>query len=474
LPEHSDLKEHTPSPPTVFPISLISERIQNPATAKMATAQVSYAPDLKKFLKTLNSKKPEASVAQLAALLKRRQITGPEPCATATAYTLLQVVAQSKWTDVDTLLSNVEEAGRRLSAAQPHERTIANMTRRILATIRNEAEEDRADDVVGDNSTTVTGASTPQRQQRGPTGGEESPRSPPSRDASVPRTLFNLLAPTPPQPAGATFEGLAPKSKAAPAAVVEARSRKMREDEVHKLKVEVVECIQEFRDEIESVVEMISGMTDIPLYPRDAVLLFDPSPAVERLILRIASKKKFAVYLAASPTVHSTKATTPETADGSRTAVFRRKLVAAGVMVVTLKTSSMMAYMPRITKVFLDAHAVAADGGFIAGSGAGVVARAAAVHGRPVFVIAGVYQLSPDTPHDRQEWVAPGSGAARVGFSNGALVQRVRVRSPDTEWVDGSMVDIYVTSLGMHSREQLREVIADTYNETSARDAGGD
>jgi hypothetical protein len=33
----------------------------------MASTQVSYAPDLKKFLKTLSGKKPDASISQLAA-----------------------------------------------------------------------------------------------------------------------------------------------------------------------------------------------------------------------------------------------------------------------------------------------------------------------------------------------------------------------------------------------------------------------
>jgi translation initiation factor eIF-2B subunit beta len=422
------------------------------------------------------------------SLLKRRQISGPEPCATATAYTLLQVVAQTKWTDVDTLLASVEAAGRRLEAAQPHERTIANVMRRILAMIRNEADEDRADDVVGDTSATVTGASTPQvpaqsslaaaegDSNNNNNGDEDHAHRSPSRDASIPRTLFNLLAPTPPQPATATFEGLTPRAKKpVAAAVARARARTMREDEAHRLRIEIMECIQELRDEIESVVEMISGVADVPLHPRDAVMLYDPTPAVERLILRAASKKKFSVFLAAPPMPTPAKSAptvsaTPD-ADPSRIAAFRRKLAAAGVPAVVLRTSSVMAYMPRITKVFLDAHAVAADGGFVASPGAAAVARAASVYGRPVFAVAGVYQLCPDSPRHRDEWVGAGSGAVGAGFGSGSLVERVRVRTPAAEWVDGGMVDIYITSIGMHSREQLREVIADTYRETSAREA---
>ena len=93
------------------------------------------------------------------------------------------------------------------------------------------------------------------------------------------------------------------------------------------------------------------------------------------------------------------------------------------------------------------------------------------MHGRPVFVVAGVFKLCPQTPLHRDEWIAPGAGAAAAAaarFADGDFVSRVRVSRPDTEWVDGDLVDIYVTSLGMHSREQLREVVADTYREASS------
>ncbi|GKT44941.1 translation initiation factor eIF-2B subunit gamma [Colletotrichum spaethianum] len=104
----------------------------------MATLKPS-AGDLERYLKTLKD--------QPSRLLKRRQIQGSELCAIATAHILLQVVAKAKWTDVDSLLEKVQQIGLRLIAAQPKELVVGNIVRRVLSLIRDEAAEDRNEDI---------------------------------------------------------------------------------------------------------------------------------------------------------------------------------------------------------------------------------------------------------------------------------------------------------------------------------------
>ncbi|KAJ3493747.1 hypothetical protein NLG97_g4536 [Lecanicillium saksenae] len=103
----------------------------------MPSVSAGYAPDLDKLIKSLKGQPLDASVESLLSLLKRRQIKGSEPCAIATAHILLQVVARSKWQDVDVLIDNVSQVGRRLVKAQPTELAIGNIVRRVLGLIRD-------------------------------------------------------------------------------------------------------------------------------------------------------------------------------------------------------------------------------------------------------------------------------------------------------------------------------------------------
>ncbi|CAK7237552.1 GCD complex subunit gcd7, partial [Sporothrix curviconia] len=80
------------------------------------------------------------------SLLKRRQIRGPEPCALVTAHVLVQVVAKSKWRDVDQLLDRVFQTGRKLVDAQPQELVLGNIVRRVQGLIWDEAATDRTDE----------------------------------------------------------------------------------------------------------------------------------------------------------------------------------------------------------------------------------------------------------------------------------------------------------------------------------------
>ncbi|WZH43860.1 Translation initiation factor eif-2b subunit beta [Fusarium acuminatum] len=413
----------------------------------MAPLSTGYAPDLEKYLRSLKGQALESSVESLVSLLKRRQIKGSEPCAVATAHILLQVVARSKWFNVDSLIDNVSRIGRRLVEAQPKELVIANIVRRVLGLIRDEAAEDRNE-----------GASeTPSDAQITPTDAVPNPDAlahqwPPStygKQDSAGDYITNMTTPG----------ELAPSSQGSPLGLsgTSTPSWKAPSAQVHALRSEVIDGIEEIKDEISQVDDQIASLAEVQIHPGDYVLVHQPSPTVERFILRAALKRRFTVLIATEPP----KKHTPEV----QHAGFRKKLQSAGISVINIMNGGLMAYMSRVDKVILGARAIVANGGVVADAGAAAVARAAKEQGNAVIVLSGVYKLSPENPFNEDALIEWGDSASFVNFADGHMVNSVEVRTAITELVPPELIDTYITNLGTHSRDHLSSLIADHYKQ---------
>jgi translation initiation factor eIF-2B subunit beta len=201
----------------------------------------------------------------------------------------------------------------------------------------------------------------------------------------------------------------------------------------------VIDGIEEIKDEISQVDDLIAAVADVQIHPGDYVLVHQPSPTVERFILRAAAKRKFTVLLASE----APRKGVPQ----SKHASFIKKLSGAGIPVITLMNGGMMAYMSRVNKVILGARAVVANGGVVADSGAAAIARAAKEQGNAVVVLSGIYKLSPENPFDEASLVEWGDSAGYVSFADGPLVSGVEVRSALTEVIPAECVDTYITNL---------------------------
>ncbi|KAL2204148.1 nagb/rpia/CoA transferase-like protein [Sarocladium strictum] len=439
----------------------------------MPSVSAGYATDLGQYLKSLRGQPLEASVETLISLLKRRQIKGSEPCAVATAHILLQVVAKSRWNDVDTLLENVSKTGRKLVEAQPNELVVANITRRVLGLIRDEAAEDRNEP----SSETASEFNTPTEAVQNPSslahhwppstytkqdsGGDyisSITRTPPRpgplqsySSVNVPKSLFHLLAASPPADTDSMTQG-SPFGTGA-----STPNWKTTSSQVHALRSEVIDGIEEIKDEISQVDDQIAALAEVQIHPGDYVLIHYPSPTVERFILRAALKRKFTVLIAVEPP----RKIDPENPFKS----FRNKLSSAGIQVINIMNGGLMAYMSRVDKVILGARYVLANGSVISDAGAAAVARAAKEHGNAVITLSGVYKLSPEHAFDEESVIEWADSANYVNFSDGALVNGVEIRSAVTELVPPELIDTYITNLGTHSRDHLSSVIADHYKQ---------
>ena len=441
-------------------------------------------------------------------LLKRRQIAGPEACALATVNILLQVVAKGRWADVDQLMDNVQRVGRKLVATQPRELVIGNIVRRVLRLIRDEAVEDRTGDAENSDiqaTPSIEYAASPPRLARQPTLTASS-----SFLAS--QAMLNLLSAEPLADSwSVTGSGTSTPTGRGPQVA----------SNVHALRSEVIEAIEELKDELHQADDQIAGFAEVQIHPSDyvrffffffffsasapgatdarvfslislrQVLVYQPSPTVERFLIKAAAKRRFTLFLCGESTARRS--------EEAPYANLRKKLASAKVKTVRITSSGVAAYMPKVNKVVLDARAITAAGGVLADSGAEMVARAAHELGKPVIVLGGVFKLSCESPDDPSTLVDWGDPAGLVDFSDGAIVSGADVENAVTDYIRPEFVDIYLSNLyvthilsptsltragsttgslvaeallanrrvshrrGPHSRDHLQSIIADHY-----------
>lgn len=367
------------------------------------------------------------------SLLKRRQIRGAESCAIATAHILLQVVAKDKWIDVDQLIGRVQLIGRRLVTAQPHELVIGNIVKRVLGLIRDEAEQDRNDNGV-DTPPNATPSlppaslppaiSTPERLVR--------PLSL-TTAGSFARTqsMFTLLS-------DPDFDS-SPTSTPRLGSGASTPQRHPVSTNVHALRSEVIDGIEEIMDEIRQVDEQVQAYAEIVIHPGDYILVHQPSRTVQKFLMRAATKRKFTLFLVVDPS----EAATADDAYAS----LRKSLSSGGSTVVNIMNVGLMAYMSKVNKVILGARAITRKGGVVVDAGAAVIARAAREQGRTVIVLGGVYKLNPDSRYHDEAFIEWGDPSKYVNFADGEMVEQVRVKNALAEFVPTELVNTYITNL---------------------------
>lgn len=421
----------------------------------MAPSHAGYAPNLEKFIKSLKGQSLDASVEGLISLLKRKQVRGSEGCAIATARILLQVVAKSKWSDVDQLLDTVQRVGRRLAQAAPRELVISNIVRRVLGLIRDEAREDRNGNEFGTDSVSdIQSISTdhvPALPKPGVVAAPVRPALMATNSFHFSKSLFNLLSAESTTTTGSTTTG----SPTTPVSGAFTPISGGLTASVHALRSEVIDGIEEIMDEISQVADQIASFAEVQIHPGDYILVHRPSPTVERFLIRAAAKRQFTVLIASS--------TPPKGGSDAPYASLRKKLNAARVKTINVMSSGLVAYMPKVNKVVMGASAVLPNGAIISDGGSGLVARAAREFSKPVIVLSGVYKLCPEVAYDLEAAVELGDSSSYVSFADGPIVNGVEVENAVTELVPPEMIDMYITNLGPHTKDHLDSIMADHY-----------
>ncbi|KAL5345927.1 hypothetical protein V496_04742 [Pseudogymnoascus sp. VKM F-4515 (FW-2607)] len=456
----------------------------------MAPSQAGYTPTLSTFLAYLKDKENhpvESCIELLISLLKQRQIRNSRPCAVATAKLLRRVVSSLKWRDAEDLIRRIQDVGQRLMEAQPREMVVGNIVRRVLGLIRDEIMEERNEDVSSD-----AGSVTPNRMHAAPALSHQRPSTADSASARSPfdqharpslmtshtsyavvsgvpavQSMFNLLSATPsedPTPPGVP----SPSDKGIDAAALSRRITTSTRD----LKSEICDGINEIIDELLQSDERIAGYAHEHIHSNEIILTHTSSQTVHQFLLKAAAKRKFTVIVAESyPNDHEQTHSaamgvlTPHDDEEDELGLeqFQKSLTAAGLTVVLITDSSVFAIMSRVNKVILATHAVIANGGLVAASGARIIAKAAHKHRTPVIVVSGVYKLSPQYPYEFESLIEYGDPSKITTYEDGDFVEKMDVENPLFDYVPPELVDLYITNLGAHAPSYLYRIVADHY-----------
>ena len=356
----------------------------------------------------------------------------------ATAHILLHVVAKSKWSTVDQLLDRIKHVGRKLVLARPQELVIGNIVRRVLGLIRDEAEEDRAG--AGDDSMSEISTLPGDEPHTQPASTDASPpQRPPPRLGTltstssfhVPQSMFNLLA------NGPKLDGSPLGSPFGRGSGVSTPMSHAQVSNISALRSEVIDGIDEIKDEISQVDDQIAGFAEVQIHPGYHVLVYQPGPTVERFLVAAAKRRKFTVLIAGD--------TTSKQTEEAPHAALRKQLSKFGVNTINISGSGIMAYMPKVNIVVLGAQAVTANGAVIADGGASMVARAAHEYSKTVIVLGGVFKLCPEDEPDLDALVGVGDPMEIVSY-DGHLLD-IELETTSSEYIVPELVDIYITNL---------------------------
>jgi translation initiation factor eIF-2B subunit beta len=263
--------------------------------------------------------------------------------------------------------------------------------------------------------------------------------------------MFNLLSATPSEegtPAGIP----SPRDRGVDPSALTKRIQSSTRD----LKSEICEAINEIIDELLQSDDRIAGYAHEHIHSNEIILTHTSSRTVQQFLLKAAAKRKFTVIVAESyPNEHEETheaimghATSDEDdEDDIGTEIFSKSLTAAGLTVVLITDASVFAIMSRVNKVILGTHAVIANGGLVAASGARIIAKAAHKHRTPVIVVSGVYKLSPQYPYEFESLIEYGDPAKINTRGEGELVNKLEIENPLFDYVSPDLVDLYITNL---------------------------
>ncbi len=444
------------------------------------------------------------------SLLKRRQIRNSRPCAIATGKLFLRIVSTIKFRSIDELAADVDEIGERLIEAQPREKVVANIVRRVLGIIREEkAEGIKADaraqrkalakklredaekgvisaaqgnSMMGSGRTPSNVSSGSEAAMNSPGGRKlDSPSAaasarqrkasgashelihPSHRPAmltshasyavknSAPQvhSLFNLLSAR--QSTEVTPTGLPSTNEGGVNAT--ALSLKIAKS-TRDAKAEVCEAVSEMVDELLQSDERIASYALEHIHSNEVILTHTSSRTVQQFLLKAATKRKFTVIVAESyPNDHGDTYKTLvggvgayEDDDELSTETFQKSLTQAGLTVVIITDAAVFALMSRVNKVILATHTVLANGGLVAASGARLIAKAAFKHRTPVIVVSGIYKLSPQYPYEFASMIEYGDADCVAEYRDGELLG-VEVGNPLYDYVPPELIKLYITNL---------------------------
>ena len=351
------------------------------------------------------------------------------------------------------LLTFLRRLGRALErAAGPHEPAVANVVRRVMAAVREEAARE-AQEATGTADATAAASTF---------GGDVGRLSLQSMLWALPQHVRSTSSRQPVTSRSHVHErqeSLASKAEMLQEQQQQRSAHRTFPDHHHyypesyytvrpNLKQAVLEAIQEIITDLEDMHRNINEHVAHHIHAGEIILTCGgDSPTVESFLTAAAANNKaFTVIVVVTDDYDNNDESTDNATTGrSRMA---ERLAAAGIRTTCITVAAVFAVMSRVHRVVLPAYAVLANGGLVSGRGANLAALAAHRMAVPVTCVTGAsYQLCPMYPHQGQdtlqEWLAP----PRLDISS-MEKGRVDCIVPRHDYIDPQLLTLYITNVG--------------------------
>ncbi|XP_043247907.1 translation initiation factor eIF-2B subunit beta [Colletes gigas] len=223
---------------------------------------------------------------------------------------------------------------------------------------------------------------------------------------------------------------------------------------VPSLKEALIEHINEFEVELETCAENITEQASEHIHSNEIIMTFGKSKLVEEFFKRAAATRAFEVIVAeGGPSL-----------SGHEMAV---NLAKAKIKTTLISDAAIFAMMSRVNKVIIGTHAVMANGGLRAISGAHIVAQAAKHYSVPVMVLLPLYKLSSLylCSHEQDGFnkhASPFQGV--INSANAPLLERIHVYNPVFDYVPPELVTLFITNTGGNAPSYVYRLLSELYH----------
>ena len=349
--------------------------------------------------------------------LKRKKIKGAHNVAVEALQLLSIGISRSNGHAI-IMLEIVRALGERMMYASPLELSIGNIVRRVLFIIREEYTEFAKE--MDEVSVIIP---------------------------SLTRSTSNLFVPTP--VLGETLHNDVDFS----------------EDysEPYNIKGAVLDAVKMFQNDLQMTYMNISDQALDHIHSNEVVLTFGKSRTVEEFLKAAARKTNVKVVVAESAPSYF----------GREMALH---LSEAGIKTTLIADNSIYAMMARVNKVIIGVHAVLANGGLLAHTGAHALALSAKSHNIPLVVLSGLYKFTPLYSSNEQDTFSdlnpPGE---LLPFDEVDLKLGVDcfVQNPAYDYVPPELVTLFISNEAAHNPAYIYRLLVDQYHPADLLELSG-
>lgn len=250
--------------------------------------------------------------------------------------------------------------------------------------------------------------------------------------------------------------------------------------EPYNIKNEVITLIDHFMEEMQNLYSHISEKASEHIhakyFPQKEIFFFFPLiPKIEtnesEVILTIGKSKTVEHFLVAAARKRQFEVIVAESAPKGVGKLMATELANNKIKTTIISDAAIFAIMARVNKVIIGVHAVLANGGLLACTGAAMLCSAAKYHNVPVVALVPLYKLTPLFPNENQDTFNDLNSPAQVlPFEEADSKGDVVVKNPGFDYVSPENVNLFITNspAGGHNPSYIYRLLAEFYHPDDA------